>query len=515
MSRFAVAFASILAGLACLPALAFPPNVTYIVTRFDDPAPDGCKPHDCSLREAVTDAGQHPTHDIVQLGAGTYILKSTLVAHHSVAIVGLGAANTRITTTAALQPALQIDEAVQMWFGLHDLSLNASGGYELRGRADSCITLDGVDLPNPSSKIWIEDAYGCDTVVTHSHIAGSFTVVGAVQANVSDSSFGKLTLLQTHAGNSTGYSSTIEHVIVDGAAYATAGLRIGSIGDVVLDDVTVQNTRYGLRIEEDTPSLLVDHLHYRGNREPVEIAGSALALFSDSEFTENTAIDGAAQPGALWVRGEDAIVQVQRSTFERNRGTSDAGGAALVENGAALVFNQSTFTGNTFSTATAATGPRGGAVGYHGSAAQTILRLIGVTLVAPDFMASGISGSAIGGHGSAAQVQLRVYNSIVQGSCANGLTLDHAEGSISTGDDSCLFDAATNHVHATAAQLALGALADHGGSTRTYLPANNSIAIDAGTPYGCFGATSDQRGYARRSGGECDAGSVEVGSAAP
>ncbi|MEO5560926.1 MAG: choice-of-anchor Q domain-containing protein, partial [Dokdonella sp.] len=137
------------------------------------------------------------------------------------------------------------------------------------------------------------------------------------------------------------------------------------------------------------------------------------------------------------------------------------------------------------------------------------------TLVAPDFVASGVSGSAIGGYGSAAQAQLRVYNSIVQGSCANGLVLDHAEGSISTGGDSCLFDAATNHVHATAAQLALGALADHGGSTRTYLPATNSNTIDAGTAYGCLGATTDQRGYARRSGSACDAGSVEVGSAAP
>jgi hypothetical protein len=398
---------------------------------------------------------------------------------------------------------------------LHDLSLNASGGYELRGLADSCVTLDGVDLPNVSSKIWIEDAYGCGTWITDSHIAGSVTISGSIDAGITDSTFGKLTVLQTHPGNSTPYTATVERVTVDGAAYTGSGMRIGSIGDVTLTDVTVQNTRYGLRIEEDTPSLIVDRLHYLANREPLEIAGSALALIRDSDFSQNSAVDGAGQPGALWVRGEDAIVQVMGSTFDRNRGTSDAGGAALVENGGALVFNQSTFSGNTFSAGIAASGPRGGAVGYHGSSARTILRLIGVTLVGPTAYATGINGTAIGGYGTASQAQVRIYNSIVHGSCATGIDLDHVEGSISTGSNSCHFTSFTNHTGSTAAQLALGTLGDHGGPTRTFLPATSSLAIDAGTDYGCLMVATDQRGYARRNGTACDAGSVEVGSTAP
>lgn len=70
-------------------------------------------------------------------------------------------------------------------------------------------------------------------------------------------------------------------------------------------------------------------------------------------------------------------------------------------------------------------------------------------------------------------------------------------------------------MHATKAALALGALGDHGGPTRTYLPGAGSLAIDAGIDYGCLSMPVDQRGYARRRGSACDAGSVEYGSIAP
>lgn len=340
-------------------------------------------------------------------------------------------------------------------------------------------------------------------------------IAGAIETSISDSTFSKLTVLQANPGNSTMYTAKIERVTVDGSAYTGSGVRIASVGDVTLADVTVRNTRYGLWFEEETPSLLIDGLHYIANSEPLEITKSALALIRDSEFVQNVALDGAAQPGALWVRGDNAIVQVIRSTFDRNRGTSNTGGAALVENGSALVFNQSTFANNTFSAGIAASGPRGGAVGYRGSAGQTILRLIGVTLVGPTVYATGIDGTAVGGYGTQSQAQVRIFNSIVHGSCATGIDLDHVEGSISTGSNSCHFTSATNQIGATTMQLALGALGDHGGPTPTFLPTPSSVAVDKGTDYGCLTVTSDQRGYARRIGRACDVGAVETGSAAP
>jgi hypothetical protein len=45
-----------------------------IVTRADDPAPDGCKPDDCSAREAFIDANANPGPDTVQVGALDVIL---------------------------------------------------------------------------------------------------------------------------------------------------------------------------------------------------------------------------------------------------------------------------------------------------------------------------------------------------------------------------------------------------------------------------------------------------------
>lgn len=514
MPRFAIVFPAFLLAGSCLTAHAGPP-ATFVVTRFDDPTPNGCQVGDCSLREAVTDANVHHYQDTVQLAAGTYTLTRTLVARNSVSLVGAGATSTRIVASTSLNPLLQLDESLPMLFEAFDLSLDARGGFELKGKADSCVYLDRVALPNVSSKVWISEAHGCSTSVKNTESNGSLVISGAVDAIVTDSRFAKLTVLQTDPDHATNYGTTIKRVTVDGTGYTGSGVRIGSLGDVVLEDVTIRNTRYGLWFDEATPSLIIDRLHYLENSEPLEITRSAQALIRDSAFVQNVALDGAGQPGALWVRGDNAIVHVETSTFDRNTGTSQAGGAAFVENGSALVISQSTFAGNTFSVATASSGPRGAAVGYRGAAGETILRLIGVTLVAPTYAPYGISGSAIGGFGTSAQAQVRLYNSIIDGSCASGIVMDHIEGSISTGSNSCQFTAFTNRAGATKAQLALSSLGDHGGPTRTFMPASGSIAINAGTDYGCYLVASDQRGYARRTGSACDVGAVETGSVAP
>ena len=58
-------------------ALVVPPfarAADLVVTRYDDPAPDGCAPDDCSLREAVVAANAAGAGDRVFLSAGTYLL---------------------------------------------------------------------------------------------------------------------------------------------------------------------------------------------------------------------------------------------------------------------------------------------------------------------------------------------------------------------------------------------------------------------------------------------------------
>jgi predicted outer membrane repeat protein len=50
---------------------------TYTPTRFDDPAPNGCLPSDCSLREAVIAANGTVAADTIALAIGTYRLTRT------------------------------------------------------------------------------------------------------------------------------------------------------------------------------------------------------------------------------------------------------------------------------------------------------------------------------------------------------------------------------------------------------------------------------------------------------
>ena len=45
---------------------------TYKPTRLNDPVPNGCKPANCSLREAITQANKRKGKDKVVLGVGTY-----------------------------------------------------------------------------------------------------------------------------------------------------------------------------------------------------------------------------------------------------------------------------------------------------------------------------------------------------------------------------------------------------------------------------------------------------------
>ena len=53
----------------------------FQVTRFDDPAPDGCQPGDCSLREAVIAANAATTDTTIVLPAGVYHLTRPIAAN--------------------------------------------------------------------------------------------------------------------------------------------------------------------------------------------------------------------------------------------------------------------------------------------------------------------------------------------------------------------------------------------------------------------------------------------------
>src|SRR3954468_7867496 len=72
--RLAVALVVVLCGLLLLLAPAVAGAAGYTPTRTDDPPPDGCRPDDCPLREAVIAANAGGGFDFIQLGATRYTL---------------------------------------------------------------------------------------------------------------------------------------------------------------------------------------------------------------------------------------------------------------------------------------------------------------------------------------------------------------------------------------------------------------------------------------------------------
>ena len=100
-----IRFAPALLTLFCLGAHA----ETFVVTRFDDPLPDGCVPADCSVREAADAAATNDPFggdDTIQLAAGTYTLirgeLSQGGSDQKLEIAGAGSGATRLTTDAEL-----------------------------------------------------------------------------------------------------------------------------------------------------------------------------------------------------------------------------------------------------------------------------------------------------------------------------------------------------------------------------------------------------------------------------
>jgi hypothetical protein len=60
------------AGLLLVASAAPAAADHFVPTRFDDPTPGACKPRNCSLREAIRAAENHPGKDTVVLSRGTY-----------------------------------------------------------------------------------------------------------------------------------------------------------------------------------------------------------------------------------------------------------------------------------------------------------------------------------------------------------------------------------------------------------------------------------------------------------
>ncbi len=248
----------------------------------------------------------------------------------------------------------------------------------------------------------------------------------------------------------------------------------------------------------------------------------------DGVVTDNTEVSVGdanfdAGGGGIWT-GENARLELLRTTVSDNATTSKPAGGLYGFFGSELVIVDSTISGNvgadvaggirslgattvvdsTISGNTSTAWNGGGIFATDGT-----VDLVNVSVVdnaAPAGTAGGVFVATFG-----APVTVTATNTIVAGNTAGGATdcglffgsgaatsLDSLGGNLDS-DGTCGFEL-------SGVDAMLGPLADNGGPTATHLPADDSPAVDGGA-VGCDGF--DQRGV-ERADGTCDSGSVEV-----
>lgn len=139
----------VLVGLGLIAASAPLVAVDFVVTRYDDPSPNGCEPADCSLREATLDANDTAGADRILLSAGIYELTrfagddtgvlGDLDLHDEVEIVGAGA--TMTTVDAAPIGTLAEDPV----FSVHGVGV-VLRGLKITGSQVEGVRVFGADV---------------------------------------------------------------------------------------------------------------------------------------------------------------------------------------------------------------------------------------------------------------------------------------------------------------------------------------------------------------------------------
>jgi CSLREA domain-containing protein len=513
MFRFATLCGTLLLLALSVPAQAV--GVTYTVTRTDDPPPGACLPNDCSLREAIDAASADPaTFDNIDIGPGTYQVSAPMLTIHGGLIIFGGGMTQTIIQGDGSADLFRLDTTA--YFSMQNVTIDAGGRTEFNAVSGSDVGLFRVRAPNPAGRIFVR---GTTSAATFNF--GESEAAAPIDCGMLDRCLifdSRIAYLHSSYDSFPPINATdieLQRVTIDGALApgAASGIEVGTSATVVITDTTITGTSRGASFSGfdifGDADIDILRLKYLANAQPLRLHD--LATVKDSQFTDNSADLNHPNPGAIDIDA-GAPVTIDDSSFVNNKGSADVGGAVRIAGDAMLSVRNSTFSGNGFlADSVGISGSRGGAIGFNTDSGNVTLSVQHVTIVAPSFAPIGVSGSALGGFGAAADVSMQVFNSLLRGTCTYAAgALSTAVGNIESSGDSCDFDHATNIVNASSVALALGTLGMHGGHTPTYLPAPNSIAIDAGND-GMPCIPRDQRGYPRPLGAGCDVGAVEAG----
>jgi hypothetical protein len=371
---------------------------TYHPNRLDDPAPNGCQRNDCSLREAVIAANDHPGEDSIVMRAGKRYEITRAASGNDVQVGGLKV-NGPLSVSSGGPGHSTVDlNGLDAGDGGFDSSSGLDGGFDSSdGEAD--LSLRGINIVNAitavrvvggAQRLTLADcriygdatAYGVvgqgSTVVRDSTFGpfGDATVLppGAFSAGLlSFGEFSKLRVSNTRFEKSGTYGitaapegqpTTLSHVKVTGSDYA---ISLQGSAAATVDHVNASNgAGYGLNVSSDFPLVLRDSSFENfalGGAAKYGAAGNVVV--SRSRFARNgysglTIVGGGDKisisrvsgvnnwraPG-LVVFGEFRKTSIAQSTFSGNRyPTSGVGGGAGVNVAGQLEVSNSTFSGN-------------------------------------------------------------------------------------------------------------------------------------------------------------------------
>jgi len=484
---------------------------TFVVTRADDPVPGGCLTGDCSLREAINAAAITPGADTIVLAAGLYsVTRGELAVSGDVSIEGAGSASTRIvgsgTSVLLRSTALSTMTLRGMQLASDLLAAFGDGGS---------VVLRDILVADTATSVGLDSGTGFASIrIDESRIAGKLICLGTSgNCSAADSEFGEVLV------SGEQMTLTLDRVEVAGTA-SEFGVAFQSNGTATIRDSTIRNQPSPLRLNPVGGArgdpVLVQRTRFIGNRGPMLGSRDGMVTLEDVEFRDNiVGNDYLSAPAVLFAQSGPEW-RINRALFVGNRGGGGGtidGAVVGVIAGGNLVMTNVTFADNTFRTGVV--GGIGHAIGVRaGTTESTIAWIFHATLRRASSLTPTTVGSLLSIRGSAANV--RVYNSLVDGTCAisEGGAMFQAVGNIESTGFTCGMNSTINQLGVPASALTIGSLANHGGFTRTFLPAAGSALIGNASPTWCpFTFGIDQRRYVRpTSWVGCDVGAVEAGA---